>query len=362
MELNKQNIEQALRSVEDMSGEGNIVEKNRVEKIVIDGKSVMLTISLPTEDLEAKRKIEDGCREAIKSSDGCAEVAGVMIMIKGPEHQVEEPAQQPPPQAHGPREEPTPIEGVKHIIAVSSAKGGVGKSTVCVNLALALQNRGAKVGIVDVDVYGPSIHLLLDASEQPQPGTEKEIAPVVKDGVKIMSLGFFTEKGTPVIWRGPLVMSVVQRFLQDVEWGELDYLLVDTPPGTGDAQLTLVQTVPLTGAIIVTTPSELALVDAEKGLQMFRTVRTPVLGIIENMSYFICGHCNKPTDIFGESSGAAISDRLETEFLGKLPLDVQVRADGDRGHPIVKANAESAAAKAFGNLAARIYEKCPIGD
>lgn len=357
MDLNEKRVEQTLRTVADVSGDGNIVENRRVERIVVDGKSVVLTLNLPTDDEEIRRRIEDDCRNAIKAGTAHGEVAGVMIVVKGSKPAHEEPARHTA-HDHVGRDEPKPIEGVKNIVAVSSAKGGVGKSTVCVNIALALQKQGAKVGLVDIDVYGPSIHLLLDVMERPKPGTRKEIAPVEKNGLKIMSLGFLADKTTPVIWRGPLVMSVVEKFLQDVDWGELDYLMVDTPPGTGDAQLTMVQTVPLTGAIIVTTPSELALVDAEKGLQMFRIVSVPVLGIVENMSYFVCGHCHEQTEIFGESSGADISRRLETEFLGKIPMDVQVRADGDRGRPIVSANAESPAARAFERVAARIHEKC----
>jgi ATP-binding protein involved in chromosome partitioning len=355
-ELNKENIKQVLKSVKDISGENNIVEADRIEKIAIDGNSVMLTLSLPTEDGDVRRRIEEETRSAVK---GIGDVAGVMIMIKGPQREAEAADAQQAPPPHDPMDARTPIEGVKNIVAVSSAKGGVGKSTVCVNLALALQKSGAKVGLVDVDVYGPSVHILLDVMERPQPGVNKEIAPVEKDGLKIMSLGFLLEKRSPVIWRGPMVMSVVQRFLQDVDWGELDFLLVDTPPGTGDAQLTLVQTVPLTGAVIITTPSELALVDAEKGLQMFRTVSVPVLGIIENMSHFTCPHCENKTEIFGPSSGAGISERLDTEFLGTIPLDVQVRAEGDRGRPVVKSDVDSPVTKAFIDIAARISEKCP---
>lgn len=353
--IDKNSVEQALKSVQDISGGGDIVRMKRVEKITIDGSSVMLTLKLPTDDAGVKRRIEDESREAVKKIE---EVAGVMIMTKG----IEKPAEAPghsTPHTHSLSEEQTPIEGVKNIIAVSSAKGGVGKSTVCVNIALALQKSGAKVGIMDADVYGPSVHLLLDVMERPQAGRKKEISPVEKDGLKLMSLGFLSDNRNPVMWRGPLVMSVVKKFLQDVDWAPLDYLLIDMPPGTGDAQLTLVQTVPLTGAVIVTTPSELALVDAEKGLQMFRVVEAPVLGIVENMSYFICQHCNQKTEIFGKGGGQKISERLNTTFLGEIPLDTQVRTDGDRGRPIVKENPDSPATRAFTDIAAKIIEVCP---
>jgi len=249
---------------------------------------------------------------------------------------------------------------VANIIAVASGKGGVGKSTVCVNLALALQKRGARVGLLDADIYGPSLHILLGVTDRPVPGTKKEIAPVVHDGLKLMSLGFLTDDDTPVIWRGPIVMGIVKKFLTDVEWGELDYLMIDLPPGTGDAQLTLAQTVPITGAIIVTTPSRIALVDAEKGLKMFQEVGAPVLGIVENMSTFVCPHCGKETPIFDEGGGEKIAAKTSAALLGKIPLDPKVRADGDRGVPIVKADENSPITKAFLALADRILERYPV--
>jgi ATP-binding protein involved in chromosome partitioning len=229
-----------------------------------------------------------------------------------------------------------------------------------VNLALALVAQGARVGLMDADVYGPSIHVLMGTGDaRPQAGATKEIAPIEKDGLKLMSLGFLTERGQPVIWRGPIVMGVVKKFLMDVEWGELDYLMIDMPPGTGDAQLTLVQTVPLTGAIIITTPSELSLVDAEKGLQMYRSVNAPVLGIIENMTYFVCPHCGERTEIFAHGGGREISERLGVEFLGELPLDPELRKVGDEGHPIVLHDPKSPMARAFLDIAARIRHAVP---
>lgn len=360
--LNEENVRLALKTVKDVSGSGDIVAENRVEKVTIDGNSVMLTLKLPVDDVDTKRRIEDECRTAVKA---IPEVAGVMIMTKGPERAAGGHAQEGAKQAHvhqhgqDPMQERAPIEGIKNIIAVSSAKGGVGKSTVCVNLALALQARGAKVGLMDADVYGPSIHLLLDVTDSPRAGKKKEIAPIEKDGLKMMSLGFLTGRGSPVIWRGPMVMGVVKKFLQDVDWGELDFLMIDMPPGTGDAQLTLAQTVPITGAIIVTTPSELALVDAEKGLEMFRSVDSPVLGIIENMSYFVCPHCDEKTAIFGQGGGREISQRLKTEFIGEIPLDVQVRSEGDQGRPIVKVDPDSSVSRVFMEMADTIRKRCP---
>jgi ATP-binding protein involved in chromosome partitioning len=354
--LNQGRVEEALRSVKDMLGEGDVVTNGRVEKITVEEGRVMLTLNIPTDDDTIKRAIEDHCRDAIKAVDG---VDGVMIMTKGPAKPVD--AQQAPgaDAAGDPWAERAPIPGVKHVIAVSSAKGGVGKSTVCVNLAVALQKRGASVGILDADVYGPSIHVLLDVHEWPKESTKREVAAVEKNGLKLMSLGFLMEKGTPVIWRGPMVVGVVKKFIQDVDWGELDYLMIDLPPGTGDAQLTLVQTVPLTGSIIVTTSSELALVDAEKGLVMFRSVDTHVIGMIENMSYFVCPHCNERTDVFGHGASKAICDRLQTEFLGDLPLDPAVRIKGDAGTPIVEAEKDSPVTRSFLEIADKLIKMYP---
>jgi ATP-binding protein involved in chromosome partitioning len=356
--LNRESVEQTLRNVKDILGDGDIVANGRVEKITVDEGRVMLTLNLPTDDDTIKRAVEDHCRAAVKAVEG---VDGIMIMTKGPVKPVDAQKAAGPHTADDPWAERAPIPGVKHIIAVSSAKGGVGKSTVCVNLAVALQKRGARVGILDADVYGPSIHVLLDVHEWPKESEKREVAAVEKDGLKLMSLGFLMEKGTPVIWRGPMVVGVVKKFIQDVDWGELDYLMIDLPPGTGDAQLTLVQTVPLTGSIIVTTSSQLALVDAEKGLMMFRSVDSPVIGMIENMSYFVCPHCDERTDIFGHGAGRALCDRLETEFLGDLPLDPEVRIRGDAGQPIVQIDENSSVTKGFMEIADKLMKMYPAG-
>ena len=251
-----------------------------------------------------------------------------------------------------------PIAGVKHLIAVASGKGGVGKSTVCVNLALALRHLGARVGLLDADIYGPSIPLMMDVSRRPQAGPDGKIVPLTSYGIRLMSLGFLLDEGTPVIWRGPMVQGVIQQFLHEVNWGELDYLMIDLPPGTGDAQLTLVQSVALTGAIIVTTPSDIALIDAAKGLNMFRTVEVPVFGVIENMSYFLCPHCSERTDIFSARGGQRVAEKLEAPFLGEIPLDVAIRKGGDEGKPVAAADPDSPAAKPFLDLARTVRERC----
>jgi len=364
--LNESSIQQALEAVADVYGVGSIVSQRRIEKITIRDGVVMLSLNLPVDDAQVKQRIESDSREEIKKISGVREV---IIMTKGakPSLAARGPAAPntgPGPVRGGrgadPFEGQAPIEGVRSIIAVSSAKGGVGKSTICVNLALALAAEGARVGLMDADVYGPSIHVLMGTGDaRPQAGVKKEIAPVEKDGLKLMSLGFLTERGQPVIWRGPIVMGVVKKFLTDVDWGELDYLMIDMPPGTGDAQLTLVQTVPLTGAIIVTTPSELSLVDAEKGLEMYRSVHAPVLGIIENMTYFVCPHCGERTDIFSHGGGREISQRLGVDFLGELPLDPTLRKVGDEGRPIVLSEPNSPVARVFFDIAGKIRSAVP---
>lgn len=349
-------ILEALKNVPDVGGRGDIVSANRVREIEIDDGKVKVTLLLPTIGREEKYRIQDASFDAIKTLEG---VVDVSIATTSAQKQAPPPPAGGAPQTGNPFDGQAAIPGVQNIIAVASGKGGVGKSTVCVNLALALKERGARVGLLDADVYGPSLHILLGVAERPGPGRTKEISPVTKDGLRLMSLGFLTDSNTPVIWRGPIVMGVVKKFLVDVEWGELDYLMIDMPPGTGDAQLTLVQTVPLTSAIIVTTPSELALVDAEKGLRMFEQVNAPVMGIIENMSMFVCPHCGESTPIFDTDGGRKISERTKAEVLGQIPLDPRVREGGDSGSPIVKSDPKSPVSRAFLEIADKILKRFP---
>ena len=226
-----------------------------------------------------------------------------------------------------------PIPGVTHLIAVGSGKGGVGKTTVAVNLAVALAGLGHKVGLLDADIYGPNVPLMMGISDMPEVHEER-IKPLEQFGVRLMSMGFLNPGDRPVIWRGPMLHNVIQQFIRNVEWGELDYLIVDLPPGTGDVQLSLIQTTPLTGAIVVTTPSDVSLEDARKAVHMFRQVRVEVLGMIENMSYLICPHCDKRVDVFSTGGGKRTAEEMEVHFLGELPLDPEVRAGGDSGRPI----------------------------
>jgi ATP-binding protein involved in chromosome partitioning len=250
----------------------------------------------------------------------------------------------------------TPLPGVQHIIAVASGKGGVGKSTVATNLAVALGLSGLRTGLLDADIYGPSIPLMMGVNDRPQVTSTNRILPFLNHGIKMQSLGFFLGENAPVIWRGPMVMKAVQQLLQDTEWGELDVLVIDLPPGTGDVQLTLVQTVPLTGAVLVTTPQDLALLDVKKGAEMFKQVNAPLLGIVENMSYFVCPDCGTRTNIFRQGGGQKESERLGIPLLGRVPLEPAVCDAGDTGVPVVIGQPDTAAAEAFQQMAAAVIE------
>jgi ATP-binding protein involved in chromosome partitioning len=247
------------------------------------------------------------------------------------------------------------LPNAKHIIAVASGKGGVGKSTVAVNFAIALAQTGAKVGLLDADIYGPNVPMMTGTEGSQLTGAPSgKIAPIEKYGLKIVSIGFVNQGDTAVIWRGPLVGRMIQQFLTDVEWGELDYLIVDMPPGTGDAQLTLSQSVALSGAVIVSTPQDVALSDAKKGINMFRKVNVPVLGLIENMSYFACPHCGERTEIFSHGGGKAAAQNFTVPFLGEVPLDIRIREGGDQGEPIVAQKGDSPIKAAFHQIAAQL--------
>lgn len=246
----------------------------------------------------------------------------------------------------------TSLPGVRQIIAVASGKGGVGKSTVAVNLSLALTALGNRVGLLDADIYGPSIPLMMGTQTLPRPGQDKKIQPVEKFGVNLISMGFFLDEQSPVIWRGPMVMSIVRQFLRDVTWGELDYLVVDLPPGTGDASLTLAQEVPLSGGVIVTTPQDVALLDVQRGIAMFRQVNVPIIGVIENMSYYLCPHCGEREDIFGHGGAG----KTGLTVLGEVPLVEELRSGGDAGKPLVVQHPEHPVAQAFRTIASRIAQ------
>jgi ATP-binding protein involved in chromosome partitioning len=316
-----------------------------VKDVRISHAEVIVTLDIRTGDKKLIQEISERISRKIKT---LPEVRAVTI-------QVEEP--KPGPQSSGKTSpEDAYLPTVRHKIAVASGKGGVGKSTVSVNLAVALSKTGLRVGLLDSDIYGPSIPLMFGITERPQ-FDGKRLQPIQKYGVDLMSLGFLLSDDNPVIWRGPLVVRALQQLMRDVAWGELDVMLFDMPPGTGDAQLTLSQSITLDGALIVTTPQDVALLDAAKGVQMFRKVNVPILGIVENMSYFLCPHCHERTDIFSAGGAKRECQRLDVELLGEIPLDVEIRIGGDEGIPVVQKNPNHLQSRAFMEIARRITDK-----
>ena len=265
-------------------------------------------------------------------------------------------------QAHRGGRAAQPIPGVKRIIAVASGKGGVGKSTVACNLAVGLARLGRKVGVLDADLFGPSMPKLFGLSAKPEVAPDgQKLVPLEAYGVKVMSIGFLVEEGAAVVWRGPMVMSALTQLLREVAWGDLDVLVVDMPPGTGDTQLTMAQDVPLSGAVIVSTPQDLALIDARRGIAMFKQVQVPLIGVVENMSYFICPHCGGRTDVFSHAGARREAEKLDVPFLGEVPLDIAIRANSDEGRPVVASLADSAQAAAFVEIARRVAETLETG-
>src|SRR6201981_568064 len=257
----------------------------------------------------------------------------------------------PPSPAAQPMPERQPIPGVKNLVAVASGKGGVGKTTVAVNLALALENLGHKVGLLDADVYGPNVPIMLGTTKEPQGTADRHIIPVESQGLKVISMGLLNPGDKPMVWRGPMLHSVITQFLRSVEWGQLDYLIIDLPPGTGDVQLTLIQTVAVTGAVVVTTPSTVALADVRKAIEMFRQVNVEVLGVVENMSSFACPHCGKPVDIFGHGEGAKTAQAYGVPILGEIEIDPRIRIGGDTGKPVALLGESALGAKSMYDLA-----------
>src|SRR4051812_39879045 len=347
----KEQILDALKGVKFPGLSRDIVSFGFVHDVSVEGGSVSFTVRFQTENQNAATQISRDAEAAVKKVAGVENVR--MTVDVGSR------------QAAGPMGGPAPeqiLSGVKYKIAVASGKGGVGKSTVSTNLALALRALGYTVGMLDADIYGPSQQMMLGIHGRPQiDETDEKILPMESHGVKTMSLGLITDPDTPVIWRGPMVMKALDQFLTDVKWGELDFMIIDLPPGTGDAQLTMTQKVPLSGAVVVTTPQDVALIDARKGLAMFRKVNVPVLGIIENMSYYICRHCGEREEIFGHGGGHRTADMLGVPFLGEVPLDPKVVVGGDSGQPIVILDPQSPATHAFEELARKIVAQIESG-
>jgi len=335
----------ALRPIIDPDFRKSIVDLGFVKNLQIEGSRVGFDIELTTPACPVKSEFEKAARERVLQIEGVESVnVRMTAQTRG--------------RATGGSGELLP--GVKNTIAVASGKGGVGKSTVAVNLALALRQMGGTVGLMDADVYGPSLPLLTGVSGRPE-STDKQILPREKYGLKLMSMGFFVTESSPVIWRGPMVHGLVTQFLRDVDWGELDYLVIDLPPGTGDAALTLTQTAPLSGAVIVTTANDLSLLDARKGLKMFEKVNVPVLGIVENMSYFTPPELpDRKYHIFGEGGGRRTAEELGVDFLGEVPIDPRVVTGGDLGKPILEYAPDCDAAGALRDVAGHVVRKLAV--
>jgi ATP-binding protein involved in chromosome partitioning len=347
----QEQVLEALKTVKFPGLSRDIVSFGFVKDLKVDGGDVSFSVHFQTENPGAGQQIARDAEAAVRRLEG---VTNVRVKIDVASRQAAAPG-------GGGQSELLP--GVKYKIAVASGKGGVGKSTVSTNLALALRDLGYSVGMLDADIYGPSQQMMLGIAGHPViDESDEKIMPMENHGIKTMSLGLITDPDTPVIWRGPMVMKALDQFLSDVKWGTLDFMIIDLPPGTGDAQLTMTQKVPLSGAVVVTTPQDVALIDARKGLAMFRKVNVPVLGIIENMSYYICRHCGEREEIFGHGGGHRTADMLGVPFLGEVPLDAKVVVGGDSGEPIVILAPESTAAQAFREIAKTIVRQMESGN
>jgi ATP-binding protein involved in chromosome partitioning len=354
-------IVKVLEKIRDPISGRNVIEAGLIEGVTLRGRHASFTVEVPAARGPSAEPLRKACEDAVAQIPGILSVTAVLTA-----HHERNPRTAPAPareHAHDHAAQPPErsIPGVKAVIAVASGKGGVGKSTVAVNLALGLAALGLKAGLLDCDIYGPSVPRLLGITEKPR-ATGRKLSPIEKFGLKTMSIGFLVEEDKPMIWRGPMVQSAITQMLGDVEWAPLDVLVVDMPPGTGDAQLTLAQRVPLKGAVLVSTPQDLALIDARKALAMFRRTEVPVLGIVENMSVFVCPHCGTPSHIFGHGGARETAARLGSDFLGEIPLVMSIRETSDAGTPVVATAPDSPEAQAFTAVAREVAAKLAVQD
>ncbi|MBZ9860804.1 Mrp/NBP35 family ATP-binding protein [Mesorhizobium sp. CA12] len=376
MTVTKESVIERLKTVNGPDFTGNIVDLGMVSEIFIADSKVFFSITVPAARAQELEPLRAAAERAVKAIPGVASAVVALTAEKkggGMEAPVpprqpsqaapQRPTPQPAPQRPAPHAPASQsrgrrdVPGIDAIIAVASGKGGVGKSTTAVNLALGLAANGLKVGVLDADIYGPSMPRLLNIHGRPQTVDGKVLKPMQNYGLKVMSMGFLVDEETPMIWRGPMVMSALTQMLREVEWGPLDVLVVDMPPGTGDAQLTMAQQVPLAGAVIVSTPQDLALIDARKGLNMFKKVDVPLLGIVENMSYFLAPDTGKRYDIFGHGGARREAERLGVTFLGEVPLEMGIRESSDAGAPVVASKPEGAEAKIYRDIASKVWER-----
>jgi ATP-binding protein involved in chromosome partitioning len=336
--VSQEQVLAALRAVQDPDLHKDIVTLGFVKEVKIAGSEVDFTIELTTPACPVKDQLKAEAEGIVRGLPGVTAARATMtadVKARG---------------GFGRQAVP----GIRNIIAVGAGKGGVGKSTTAVNLAVALQRKGARVGLMDADVYGPNTPQMLGIEGGPEVSEAKHMIPPEAFGIKVISMGMLVPADQPIIWRGPMLHGAVQQFMRDVEWGELDYLIVDLPPGTGDVSLSMAQSVPVAGAVVVTTPQGVSVSDVRKAVAMFRQLNIPVLGVVENMSYFVCGHCQERTEIFGHGGGVKMAEDMGIPMLGQIPIDTRVRAGGDEGRPIVNAAPESPAAKAFAEVAGRV--------
>ncbi len=366
MAINKQQVRTALTHVLHPEMNKDLVTLDMVEDLIVQDSFITFTIDLPEKNTELEHRLKEKCKEAIHKyvdEDAVLDINTAVNISKfrNNEDKGDFPGQGHRQQKNKQKEDEEILSGVKNIIAVASGKGGVGKSTVAVNLACGLARTGAKVGLLDTDIYGPSIPTMMDTHERPNITTDKKLIPMQKYGIRFLSMGLLVDPDQAMIWRGPMVTSAVKQFMQEVEWGELDYLVLDLPPGTGDIQLTLVQTVPLTGAVIVSTPQNVALDDARKGVAMFKKVNVPVLGMVENMAYFIPEDMpDKKYYIFGKHGARNLAEKIGTNFLGEIPLEQKVRESGDEGKPIVLEDMDTKSAQAFVEISNNVIQQLAI--
>jgi ATP-binding protein involved in chromosome partitioning len=356
MALSKEQILENLAKVPAPDGRP-LPQTGTLSEIVVSDGKVFFSMTVDAAAVKAWEPVRKRAEDAVRAVPG---VQSVLIALTA-ERAGGAAAKAPPPGARpsgpaAPQAAQAP-PGVKAIIAVASGKGGVGKSTTAVNLALGLRDLGLKVGVLDADIYGPSIPKLLSIRERPQSLGGTRLKPISRYGLTVMSIGFLIEEETPMIWRGPMVMSALTQMLREVEWGELDVMVVDMPPGTGDAQLTMAQQVPLKGAVIVSTPQDLALIDARRGVAMFRRVNVPILGIVENMSYFVCPSCGERSDIFSHGGAHREAERMNVPFLGEVPLHMTIREKSDAGLPVVATEPDGPHAKIYRDIAAKIRDQ-----
>ncbi len=343
-----QEVLDALKVVQDPDLHRDIVTLGFIQNLSITEQGgVTFNINLTTPACPVKDQLQAQARQVVANLNWVTDVHVTMTANTAA--------------ARGQGQQTPLIPRVKNVVAVASGKGGVGKSTTSVNLAVALSQTGARVGLMDADIYGPNVPLMMGLKEKPHIHSEEGgIQPVERFGVKLVSIGFFLDERKPVIWRGPMVHGAIQQFLRDFDWGDLDYLVVDLPPGTGDAPLSLSQLIPLSGVVIVTTPQDVALQDVAKGMAMFKQLEVPVIGVIENMSYFVCTNCSERHELFGRGGGERIAQSFDVPFLGQVPLQPNVRTGGDEGQPVVLADPESAAAKAFTAVAGAVARQVSV--